>query len=137
MEMTRIILDTNAYILYSKKNKKVIGELLKSDEICISVISCGELTAGFLKGTMFEYNNSKLDSFLRNQKVKLLDITKSTSEVYGKIYYRLLKVGKMIPVNDVWIAACAIETNSTLITYDRHFLNISGLKLWDGIKTLD
>lgn len=132
--MTRIILDTNAYILYSKKNIEVIKVILKSNEVCISVISCGELTAGFLKGSMFEYNNAKLNSFINNSKIKLLEVNKNTSEIYGKIYKRLKQEGGMIPINDVWIAASAIETNSNLVTYDKHFLKIPNLKLWSGIN---
>ena len=32
---------------------------------------------------------------------------------------------------DVWVAAHGIETGSTVITYDRHFKKISGLRLWN------
>lgn len=134
MEMTRIILDTNAYILYAKKDIKVINKILKSDEVCISVISCGELTAGFLKGSKSEANNTNLKKFLSNSKIRLLGVNKKTSEIYGKIYFGLQKIGKPIPINDIWIAACAIETNSILITHDRHFLSIPDLKLWKAIK---
>lgn len=132
--MTSILLDTNTFSSYIDYDKKVINAILKSNKVFLSVISSGELIAGFLKGSMFSINNARLNRFLRSSKVQLLDINKNTSEIYGKIYFDLQKVGKPIPTNDMWIAACAIETNSTLITYDKHFLKIPNLKLWSGIK---
>ena len=38
----------------------------------------------------------------------------------------------MIPLNDIWIAAHAIETGAKLVTYDKHFRHIAGLRLWDN-----
>jgi len=134
MEMTRILLDTNAFSSYVNQDKKIIDQMLKSDKVYLSVISSGELVAGFLKGTKFEYNNITLEKFLKNSKVQLLNISKNTSDIYGKIYYELQKNGLLIPINDVWIAACAIETDSVLVTYDKHFLSIPKLKLWDKIE---
>lgn len=47
----------------------------------------------------------------------------------------LLKMtGIPIPLNDVWLGAHAIETGAVLITYDQHFNNIAGLRLWDYVK---
>jgi predicted nucleic acid-binding protein len=39
----------------------------------------------------------------------------------------------LIPVNDVWIAAHALETGSILLTSDDHFTVIHGLRLWDEL----
>jgi predicted nucleic acid-binding protein len=36
-------------------------------------------------------------------------------------------------VNDVWIAAQAMETASLLITYDARFLAVPGLRTWDEL----
>ena len=57
-------------------------------------------------------------------------MNKSTSWEYGKIKYDLRKAGKPIPENDIWIAAQVAETDSLLVTYDKHFLDIKGLKVW-------
>ncbi len=40
----------------------------------------------------------------------------------------------MIPLNDIWKAAHAIETGAKLITFDTHFFNINGLRMWEKIK---
>ena len=41
--------------------------------------------------------------------------------------------GTPLHINDVWIAAHALETGSILITYDRHFQKIAGLRRWDEV----
>ena len=37
-------------------------------------------------------------------------------------------------LNDVWIAAHAIETGSVLATFDAHFQKIAGLRIWDVLR---
>ena len=64
---------------------------------------------------------------------KILNATAETAEVFGEVKQNLNKAGTPIPINDVWIAAHAIETGSTIITYDSHFKNVAGLRLWNGI----
>lgn len=41
----------------------------------------------------------------------------------------LYKKGKPLPINDVWIAASAIQHDLTLVTRDKHFNEISNLKV--------
>jgi len=38
--------------------------------------------------------------------------------------------GKKIPLNDVWIAAHAMQHGAILITYDKHFEHVQGLRIW-------
>lgn len=125
--MRRILLDTNTYSQYVKFDKKVVKILSQSDEICLSVVSVGELTFGFLRGSMNQLNNAILYRFLSNPLTKLIDINSRIATTYGSIYFNLKNSGTPIPVNDIWIAACAVETNAKLITYDKHFLKIPNL----------
>lgn len=57
---------------------------------------------------------------------KILLDTNSCSALFGG------KDKKLIPTNDIWIAAQAIETGSILVSFDRHFSNIVGLRLWES-----
>jgi len=54
-----------------------------------------------------------------------------TADIFGFILASLRKSGTPIPINDVWIAAQCLETGSLLVTYDKHFAQIPGLRLWD------
>jgi predicted nucleic acid-binding protein len=53
--------------------------------------------------------------------------------VFGAVKQQLKTDGSPIPLNDVWIAAHAIESGSWLVTYDRHFQNVAGILLCNGL----
>ena len=130
--MKNIIFDTNAYRWLAVGKEEVLNLVLASDVVFFSTVMLGELYYGFHGGTKNEWNINRLQTFLDMNEVKVLDITHETSKIYGKIKNELKQTGKMIPQNDIWIAAHAIETNSILITYDNHFKNIQDLKLWNS-----
>lgn len=128
--MKQILLDTNTLSLYFEQDNLVHQEVEEADIIYVSVITLGEIKYGFLKGSQLKDNNRLLNDFLDNPLVKEIDIVEVTAMIYAEIYYKLQKLGLPVPSNDIWIAACAIETDSTIITYDKHFLKIPGVKVW-------
>ncbi len=50
-----------------------------------------------------------------------MTLTLNTAELFGEIFAGLRKRGKPIPTNDIWIAAQAIENDSSLLSSDPHF----------------
>jgi tRNA(fMet)-specific endonuclease VapC len=131
--MNKILLDTNAYTRFLTGDEKVLSYLAQADRIYMSVFVLGELFAGFKAGGKEKQNKRILERFLQKSDVSVLEATKDTAEIFGMIKDSLRKTGNPIPINDVWIAAHALETGSILITYDDHFLFIPGLRLWDEI----
>ena len=132
--MTKILLDTNAYSGFMAGDKRVFEYIVEAEVIYISTIVIGELFAGFHGGEKLTQNKEELKSFLNKDGVKIIDVTMETAEIFGEIKSVLSKKGKMIPLNDIWIAAHAIETGSKLITYDDHFKNINGLRIWEELR---
>ena len=94
----------------------------------------GELFAGFHRGSKFSTNKQELKSFLSKDGIKVINVTTETSEIFGEIKASLHHGGKMIPLNDIWIAAHTIETGAKLVTHDSHFKQIAGLRLWEEMK---
>jgi len=45
-----------------------------------------------------------------------------------------MKKTEFLDLFGVWTEAHTIETGAVLITYDQHFKNIAGLRLWDYMK---
>ena len=132
--MTVVLLDTNAYRLMLAGDS-VIGDFVKKAKtIYISLIVLGELYSSFKGGTREKENLEILADFLEQSSVKIAILTNDTSKLYGNILASLYKLGRPIPTNDIWIAATAKELGATIITYDRHFLNIPGVKVWNKIK---
>ncbi len=131
--MKKIVLDTNAYTQLLIGEEDVLDIIGTADTIYMSIFVLGELYAGFAGGRKERKNKETLNRFLLKPTAKILNATAETAEVFGKVKQNLKKAGTPIPINDVWIAAHAIETGSTIITYDSHFKNVAGLRLWDGI----
>lgn len=131
--MKKILLDTNAYVRFLRGDEKVMTYLAQADSVCMSVIVLGELFAGFKSGSKQRENKRILERFLRKPTVAVLEATLETADIFGGVMASLRKSGTPIPINDVWIAAHALETGSILVTYDDHFAAIPGLRLWDEI----
>ena len=91
----------------------------------------GELLAGFRGGTKLEENRAQLALFQGKPTVRALAVSTEASEVFGQVKDTLKRGGTLIPMNDVWLAAQAIETGSVVVTFDEHFARVRGLRLWD------
>ncbi len=51
----------------------------------------------------------------------IIPVDEDVARKYVVIYTFLVKKGRKIPINDVWMAACCMEVGGTLLTRDRHF----------------
>ena len=69
--MTRLLLDSSAYIAFKKRHPEVIETLPQVEEIWMSPIVLGELRAGFLQGSKQENNERELRMFLESSRVSV------------------------------------------------------------------
>jgi tRNA(fMet)-specific endonuclease VapC len=131
--MKKIILDTNAYAGLLAGDEDVLSALSSAETVYMSVFVLGELFAGFAGGAKKRENKATLERFLMKPAVKILNATAETAEVFGQVKFNLKRSGTPLPINDVWIAAHALETGSVVVTYDTHFKSIPGLRLWERV----
>jgi len=133
--MKKILLDTNSSsVLFRGKDSNLIDEVKSAEKIFISTIVIGELLTGFKAGSKEKENRTILEDFLDDYTTEIVEATKESAEIYSQIKVFLRRKGTPIPNNDVWIASNVIESGAVLITYDRHFLKIPGLRIWDRLK---
>ncbi len=129
MEIKRLLVDTDIYIEFLRGDENINNILSSADFIAFSVISVGEILAGFkISGDEKKYLK-ELDEFLYSPRLIIYDIDSETSEFYAKIYSELRIAGNPIPTNDMWIAALALQHGIKLLTNDRHFAKVAGLFL--------
>jgi predicted nucleic acid-binding protein len=125
----KLVLDTNIYGDYAEGLPAAVDFLaIHGEEIFLPSIVLGELTYGFMKGSRQRFNERKLQEFIRKLQIEIININHNVARKYGIIYLSLVKKGAKIPINDVWIAACCMETGGTLVTRDRHFRHVEQIE---------
>ena len=82
---------------------------------------------GAYKSSRIEENISRIDEFAANNTV--LVPTAVTAREYGDIKNKLLKKGRPIPENDIWIVSIAKQYILTSATRDDHFKKIDKLRI--------
>lgn len=128
--MTRLVIDTSAYSRLLLGHAGVREALEHADVIYMSVFVLGELYFGFKGGSKETDNRDLLSRFVRRPTVRILPATQETADIFAGVKHALKRAGTPLPLNDVWIAAHALETGAVLATFDAHFRKIPGLRLW-------
>lgn len=121
------LLDTNIIIGLFARDKKIINRLLKVESVFIPSIVIGELFYGAYNSKKTKDNVEKINRLYRESNV--LDITAITGDYYGQIKKDLKTRGTPLPENDIWIASIAQQYGLTLVTRDKHFERIEGIKV--------
>ncbi len=129
------LLDTDTCIYWLKGNEDIEERALKVGlpEIFISFITLSELYYGAYKSKKVEQNLANIG--ILKSKLSLMDSNASICDVFGKLKAMLEKDGKIIDDADLFIAACALDTNATLVTNnEKHFERIKGLKVQNWVS---
>ena len=122
--MNRYCLDTSAYSQFRRGNQLVVGLIDSAEWIGVPAVVIGELLRGFLQSSQTvvrERNESELADFLSDPAVNEIRIDHSVARIYAEIWVALRARGTPLPANDIWVAACAARTGSTVLTFDDHF----------------
>lgn len=124
-----MIVDTNALSAAAADDPAVIAILTRADQMAIPAIVLGEYRYGIAQSRHRTIYENWLAGLLRDCAV--LDISEPTTQHYAEITLALKHKGKPIPSNDLWIAALCRQHSLPLLSRDRHFDRIPGLKRID------
>ncbi|MBI3555439.1 MAG: type II toxin-antitoxin system VapC family toxin [Deltaproteobacteria bacterium] len=123
----KLAVDTNAYRAFTEGQAGAVRWVRNADVLGISVPVLAELRFGFLAGSKGRQNEAGLLRFLDSPRVRILECDEQTSHFYSQLKLQLKTQGTPIPINDVWIAALALQHGMTLLTYDRDFNHVPQL----------
>ena len=123
----KYLLDTNIIIALFANESAVLDYLSNADEVFVSMIAIGELWFGALKSQNVESNLSRIDEFAANCPILICD--GDTARHYGRLKNSLRLKGRLLPENDIWIAAVAEQYGLVLASLDSHFREIDDLPL--------
>lgn len=125
----KLVLDTNIYCDFAEGLHDAVDMIATSGEfIFIPAIVLGELNYGFMRGSRQKSNESKLRQIISRLSIEIIHVDEDVARKYAVIYTSLVKKGRKIPVNDVWIAACCMEVGGTLLTRDKHFAEVEQIE---------
>ena len=123
----KFLLDTNIITALMKGEKEIADQIEKASVVYIPIVVLGELYYGAAYSTQVQKNTAVVRKL--SGRYKLLLIDEGVTIEYGKVKAALRAKGSPIPENDIWIAAIALRNSLTLVTRDKHFNEVSKLKL--------
>ena len=126
---TRLILDTNALSAAAEEQPGVMGVLADVQQLALPVVVIGEYRYGIAQSRHRARYRRWLDSLINDCTV--LDINEKSTHYYAAISIELRQAGKPIPTNDLWIAALCRQHDLPLLSRDRHFDVVSGVRRFD------
>ena len=127
-----LILDTNALSAFADGDPGMAGALGDQAQLAIPVVVLGEYLYGIRRSRFRKRYERWLDEGA--DAFTILDIGAATASHYAAIRQELRDAGSPIPTNDVWIAALSREYRWPVLTRDRHFAAVNGLRVrtWPG-----
>lgn len=133
--MSRLCLDTSAYSHFKRGAEQPLELIRRARSIIVPAVVLGELRTGFRLGSRPAENETELQLFLAESVVTVAEIGDHTSALYAELVCDLRNKGTPLPTNDIWIAATAAETGTTVLTYDEHFKLVSrvGCQVLGGV----
>ena len=90
-------------------------------EVIVPFAVLAELRGGFANGNRRAANDRILDAFLKKPFVSPIYADEETISVYAELFSELRRQGRVIPQNDLWIAAICVQHALVLYTRDKHF----------------
>ena len=126
IQMNGKLLDTNVIIRYIKDEGN-LDDIFEQQNLYYSSITLGELLFGAECSKKKKENARVYFDFC--SELEEIKVDSAVTPFYAKIKAQLKTEGHPIPENDMWIAACAMTYNLTVVTADKHFAFIKNLSI--------
>ncbi len=127
MALSRGLANTSLFV--ARETGRPILEEIVPDELCVSVITIGELRAGVLAANSTAIRDRRLSTLTAALALQPVPIDEETSAAWAKLRLILRDNGLKMPVNDSWIAATAMSLGVSLVTQDHDFPAIEELNV--------
>jgi tRNA(fMet)-specific endonuclease VapC len=136
VEVKPVLLDTNAYAAIKRGDAQATEIARYAAVLALNPIVLGELLSGFAARAREKANRDDLNRFLQSPRVIVLSVDQQTAEQYATIHFALRTAGRLMPSNDIWIAASALQHDMGVFTFDAHFGVIVGLRVVRSLADL-
>jgi tRNA(fMet)-specific endonuclease VapC len=124
-----MILDTNGLSALAEGELRLEPILRKATQIAVPVIVLGAYRYGIQQSRERQRYEHWLVEYL--PKFRVLTVDEQTTTSYAAVRGELKRAGTPIPSNDVWIAALCRQHSLPVLSRDRHFDLVPGLRRID------
>jgi tRNA(fMet)-specific endonuclease VapC len=124
-----VILDTNGLSAVADGDAALEPILRNAAEVAVPVIVLGEYRYGIQQSRDRQRYEQWLTESIRDYRI--LDVDEETTVSYATLRSELKRAGTPIPSNDVWIAALCRQHSLPIVSRDRHFDLVRGIKRID------
>ena len=124
-----LILDTNALSAIAEGEPGAAKQFARAGRVAIPVIVLGE----YRFGITLSRHQPEYERWLEDM-VSVCDVLEASEETaiwYAELRGQLKEAGTPIPSNDVWIAALCRQHTLSILSRDRHFDLVKGLRRLD------
>ena len=121
-----MILDTNALSAWAEGRAAIKTPLRSADRLVVPSVVLGEYYFGVRQSRQRIRYEDWLARYL--PLTEIATVTSATADAYADIRLELKRLGTPIPPNDTWIAALARQHALPVLSNDRHFDVVSGVR---------
>jgi tRNA(fMet)-specific endonuclease VapC len=121
-----LILDTNALSAIAEGDSGAVEAFVRARRVTVPVIVLGEYRFGIANSRHREEYERWLQQVVSICPV--LEVNEQTAACYARVGGQLREAGTPIPSNDVWIAALCEQHVLPILSRDRHFDLVKGLR---------
>lgn len=122
----KYLLDTNIVIAMFAGEAAIQERRKNADKVFLPSPVVGELCYGARKSSRPIANLTRVNRLIQDSQV--IPCNLETARWYGIIKDELRRKGRLIPDNDIWIAAIAMQRGLILVTRDSHFDQVESLQ---------
>lgn len=121
------LLDSSVLILLLRQDPKIVQYVTDATATYMSTIALGELFYGAEHSSQVIKGLTEVRQLAN--RIATLMVDYAAASIYGRLKHEQRMKGLMIPDNDLWIAATAMQYSLTLARRDLHFNRVTGLAL--------
>jgi len=121
-----VLVDSNIYIHCLRQGVDPTEHLLDRYPLT-ALVTCGMVKAEVLRGMKSIKFRDRLDGLFQ-----VMRFVKTNEKLWDKAWqlaWKMDRQGRTIPLTDIVIAACAMEDGAAVLTHDRHFDLVPGLRV--------
>jgi hypothetical protein len=124
--MSRGLLDTSVFVAF-ELGREINVDLLPS-EFAVSIVTLAELQVGVLTAKDVFLQGKRMRTYRQALQFNPIEIDQQIADAWATLRVMLRESGRAVEVNDLWIAATAMELQVPLITQDRALMGLPNIE---------